>query len=135
MKIILDTNVLVSGIFFRSGPPGKIVIAFIEDKIELIITPNILTEYIDVIKRLQHNFPDVNIDQFLNKLLRYSNIHIPNELPFPICRDPKDDKFIACAITSKTKIIVSGDKDLIDISGYHRIEVLKPTQFVSRYLN
>ena len=52
MKVILDTNVLISGIFFTSGPPGKIVIAFIEDKFELVVSPEILDEYMKIISRL-----------------------------------------------------------------------------------
>ena len=134
MKVILDTNVLASGIFFESGIPGKIVIAFIEDKFELVISPEILDEYIEIVTRLQTNFPNVNIDKFLDKIFRLPAMCIAEKLSKPVSQDPDDDKFIACAIASKTKIIVSGDKHLLDVSGYRGIEVLTPRQFFEKYL-
>lgn len=51
-----------------------------------------------------------------------------------VCADPDDDKFLACALASGARIIVSGDKHLVDVSGYRGIEVLRPRAFVDRYL-
>jgi uncharacterized protein len=51
-----------------------------------------------------------------------------------VCEDPDDDKFIECAIASKTEIIVSGDKHLLKVTGYQGINVLKPREFVDFYL-
>jgi len=63
-----------------------------------------------------------------------SDICQPQELTEPVCTDPDDDKFIACAIASKIKIIVSEDKHLLHVSGYKGIEVLTPRQFVEKYM-
>jgi len=51
-----------------------------------------------------------------------------------VCDDPDDDKFLACALASGSTIIVSGDKHLLKVSGYRKIEVLKPREFVNKYL-
>jgi predicted nucleic acid-binding protein len=51
-----------------------------------------------------------------------------------VCADPDDDKCLACALASGAGIIVSGDKHLVDVSGYRGIEVLRPRAFVDRYL-
>lgn len=51
-----------------------------------------------------------------------------------VCVDPDDDKFIACALASGSKMIISGDKHLLDVNGYRDIEILKPRPFVDRYL-
>lgn len=58
----------------------------------------------------------------------------PPKLPEPVCEDPDDDMFIACALASGAKIIVSGDKLLRNVSGYQNIEILSPRQFFDRYL-
>lgn len=134
MKVILDTNVLASGIFFESGLPGKIVIAFIEDKFELVISPEILDEYVEIVTKLQADSPKLDIDKFLDKIFRLATMCIAEKLSEPVSQDPDDDKFIACAIASKTKIIVSGDKHLLDVSGYKAIEVLTPRRFFEKYL-
>lgn len=52
-----------------------------------------------------------------------------------IVLDPDDNKFIECAVASQSKIIVSGDKHLLDISGYKGIEVIKPRRFIDHYIN
>ena len=51
-----------------------------------------------------------------------------------ICDDPDDNKFMECAIASYSKIIVSGDKHLLKVSGYQGIKVLNPREFVDSYL-
>ncbi|MBA3073196.1 MAG: hypothetical protein FP831_06350 [Anaerolineae bacterium] len=55
-------------------------------------------------------------------------------IPEPICADSDDDKFFACALASGSKLIVSGDKHLLKVSGYKEIEVLKPKVFIDNYL-
>lgn len=51
-----------------------------------------------------------------------------------ICEDRDDDKFVECAVAGHCKMIISGDKHLLKISGYQGISVLKPKAFVDRYL-
>ncbi len=55
-------------------------------------------------------------------------------LPESVCIDPDDDKFLALAIVLNTRIITSGDKHLLDVSGYHGVLVLKPREFADKYL-
>ena len=62
MNIIIDTNVLVSGIFFESGPPDKIIKALISNKFDLAISPEVLTEYIETITELRVDYPQINVD-------------------------------------------------------------------------
>jgi len=63
-----------------------------------------------------------------------SELYHPIELPKDICRDPHDVKFISCALSSNTKVIVSGDKDLLELNGISGIEILAPHNFVKKYL-
>jgi predicted nucleic acid-binding protein len=53
----------------------------------------------------------------------------------PVCEDPDDDKFIACALASGCKVIVSGDKHLLKVSGFGGIRVLRPRAFIDEYLS
>ena len=52
-----------------------------------------------------------------------------------VCRDEDDDKFLSCAIDSKSLYIVSGDKDLLSIGTYENIEIITAAEFCSRYLS
>ena len=134
MKVVLDTNVLVSGIFF-SGPPAKILRAWSQGKFKLMLSPEILDEYTRVSAELAGKFPDIDFRRILDLVVVRSDVCSPDALPQRVCEDPHDDKFIAAAIDSRTKIIISGDKHLLRVSGYHSVSVLTPRQFVARYLS
>ena len=55
-------------------------------------------------------------------------------LPAPVCDDPDDDKFLARALAGRCKIIVSGDKHLLKVTGYRGIKVMRPIDFVEKWL-
>ncbi len=134
MKVILDTNVLISGIFFN-GPPYQILRAWRDGKIEFVISPEILEEYERVGEELSSKNPSVNIQSVLN-LLTVNSLIVPDQpLPEQVSDDPDDEKFLACAISSNTKTIISGDKHLLKVSGFKEIKVLKPRQFLDEYLS
>lgn len=133
MRIILDTNVFISGIFF-SGPPFEILNAWKHSRVQIVLTKEILEEYQRVAKSLMDKFPTVDIFPII-ELLTIHSLFIDTEgILLSVCDDPDDDKFIECAIASKTKIIVSGDKHLLKVTGYQGISVLKPREFVDSYL-
>ncbi len=134
MRVILDTNVLISGVFF-SGPPYQILRAWRDGKLKLVISPEIFEEYERVGEELSKKNPSVDIQSFLN-LVTVNAVIVPEQtLPEQVSDDPDDDKFLACALSSKTKKIISGDKHLLKVIGFRGIEVLKPRQFLDRYLS
>ena len=134
MRIVLDTNVFISGIFW-SGPPFTILDAWKQRKIDLIVSQEILSEYNRVSKELSKKFLSVDLSPFIELLTIHAEMHVAKKLKEPVSRDPDDDKFIACALSAKVKIIVSGDKDLLVTSGHNDILVVKPNVFVRKYLS
>ena len=133
MRIILDTNVLVSGIFF-SGPPSRILGAWRDKKLQLVISTDILAEYQRVAVILGEKYSRVDLRPVLDLLTVNSDIITAPPLLENVTADPDDNMFIACAMASDTKLIVSGDKHLLEIDGYEDIQVLKPRQFINAYL-
>lgn len=80
------------------------------------------------------DYPDIDLGPVLDFVIRNAEIYAAPNLPEAECEDPDDDKFIACALASESKVIISGDKHLLKISGYLNIEMLKPRDFVNKYL-
>ena len=134
MKLVLDTNVFVSGIFFI-GPPFHILQAWRIGKVQLVVSPEILEEYRRVGEILAVEHPAINIEPVLEYTIKNATIFSPPGLPERVCDDPDDDKFFACALASGSALIVSGDKHLLSKSGYRKIEVLKPRDFLNRHLS
>jgi len=133
VKIILDTNVFVSGVFF-SGPPYEILAAWRDGKVQLVISPEILEEYQRVGETLGQRYPGVDLGPILDLLVVQGELRQAPSLPESVCDHPDDDKFLACALASESETIISGDKHLLKVSGYHGIKVVTPRKFLDDFL-
>ena len=133
MKIVLDTNVFVSSVFF-GGPPHKILEAWRDGKIQLLLSPAILEEYQRVLRELAVRFPEIKVEALIDFIIVHSEIILPPSLPPVIQADPSDDKFLECAVAGEATCIVTGDKHLLKLLTFRRIPILKPRQFVEDYL-
>lgn len=134
MKIILDTNVVISGIFF-TGPPFEILSAWQQGKAKIVMSPDILDEYYRVSDELQERFPEIDAEPLLTLIASNCEMIENTSLPFPVCEDPDDDKFIACAVSGNAQCIVSGDKHLLTVGTYENISIVNPSTFLEKYLN
>ena len=133
MRIVLDTNVFISGVFF-SGPPYKILEAWRDGRLVLVVSTEILEEYCRVGENLSSRYTEVDITPVLEFVTINAEIVSPPEFAEPICTDPDDDKFFTCAIAGLCPVIISGDKHLLDKSGFCGIWVRKPRDFVDNLL-
>ena len=134
MNVVLDTNVLISGIFF-SGLPARILGAWADGDFELVVSVEILAEYRWVAERLQKQFPAIDINAILDLVTRESFIVKPVPVPVSACDDPNDLKFLASAVAGHAGVIVTGDKALLRTSGVYGIEVVTPREFARRHIN
>ena len=96
MRVVFDTNVLISGIFF-SGPPARILAAWADDRFELVASVEVLAEYRRVAERLHKKFSSIDINAILDLVTRETRIVEPIPVPGSACDDPDDLKFLACA--------------------------------------
>jgi putative PIN family toxin of toxin-antitoxin system len=133
MKVVLDTNVFISGIFFN-GPPYRILEAWHAGKVQLVVCLEILAEYREVAVRLNRKYRGVDILPIIHLVAGRAEIVRTDPFPQAVCEDPKDDVFLACALAGKTRIIVSGDRHLLNVSGFSGIEILRPKAFVEAFL-
>lgn len=133
MRLVLDTNVFVSGVFFK-GPPYTILDAWRRGKVELVLSLEIFDEYSRTGKRLSEEFRGVDLSPWLRLASSQSTLVTTRPLGRQVCSDREDDKFLECALACEGAIIVSGDKALLRVSGYKGIRVLSPRQFVDENL-
>lgn len=133
MRIVLDTNVLMSAIFF-GGLPFKILQAWRDGKIQFAVCPEILAEYRQVALRLNEKYERLNVLPLLELVAIHAHLVQAAPLSQAICDDPADDIFFACALAARARIIVSGDRHLLTASGRAGIHVLRPRVFADKYL-
>jgi hypothetical protein len=133
VRVVVDTNVLMSGILF-SGPPGRILDAWRDDRLRLVMSPEIVDEYVRVAERLSKQYRAVDVEPILALVVQKAEVVPSVPLPQPVCDDPGDDKFLACALAATAAVVVSGDRKLRAVSGYEGVTVLTPRQFIDEWL-
>ena len=134
MKVVLDSNILVSGIFF-GGIPGRILDLWAEDRLDVYVTPAILEEYLRVIEAMEPGKKPGFLQRYWRALLPKICHFVPDTEPAGrISRDPSDDKFFLCARTAKARYLVTGDKDLKDLVTQENFEIISPRQLIERLI-
>ncbi len=129
MRVVLDTNVLMSALFF-GGIPGRVLDAWRQGRIEIVVSPLVLTEYRRVASELSSRFAPIDVTQILDLITVHAFIVEDRGLTGPICRDADDDVFLACAAAAGAKL-VSGDKDLRAVDGALGVRVLTPRALIT----
>ena len=137
MKIVLDTNVLVSGLLKRESIPGRLFQAVWDGSLELVLSEPLLAELREVLdypkirKRLVTNAIDTEL--FL-ELLPFFTIQVDLtgiEVPRP--RDAADEMVLATLVAAGAEWLVSGDEDLLVLAD--QFPILSPAAFVARFLS
>jgi uncharacterized protein len=133
MRVILDTNVFISGIFF-SGPPSQILKAWANQSFQMVLSQQILDEYQRVAEELSSKFQTIDILPIIELVTIHGQFVDTQGFDISVCEDSDDNKFLECAVAGKCKTIISGDKHLLKLSGYEGITVWSPRNFVDKYL-
>ena len=129
MRVVLDTNVVASAIFF-GGVPGKILSAYFERSFDLVLTPPIADEYAATCSKLGKKVHFNESEKIIDKIIRQAILVQDCAVPVPECEDPDDVMFLEAAIIADAKYIVSGDKHLLDIRRFADIQILKARPFL-----
>lgn len=130
MKAVIDTNVVISGLFWK-GPPAEVLAMWFRKRFEWIVSADILEEYHLTLQALETKYgPSPSAKQVLREISLSATLLVPAKLREQVCTDPDDDKFIAAAVATGTSTIVTGDKALLHTDGYGGIRVIKPVSFL-----
>lgn len=127
MRIVVDTNVIISGLFF-GGNPSKVLMAIVDSKVNALATKEIINEYINVIERMMTNKTKSFELATLDTLFTSFEL-IDRKTVLELSRDPDDNKFIECAIDGNAMYIVSGDNDLLVLKQYNDIKIITVNDF------
>jgi putative PIN family toxin of toxin-antitoxin system len=131
MRIVVDTNIIASAIFF-DGLPEKLTDLILTDSISVIATESIVKEYEKTILYLLNNPKTPKPQMELAALITHLTFIEPHT-QIEICRDPDDDKFISCAKDGLCSHIVSGDKDLLVLGQYENTKISPVRDFLEFY--
>jgi len=129
--VVLDTNLLVGYLLTQGKTITRIIDYWENGDIIVVVSPAIVEELAEVVQRprlRQHMTVD---PQVIINLLLSDAIQTRGDLAFPgASRDPKDDKFLACAVEGEAAYLVSGDEDLLSLKQFRDVLIVSPADFV-----
>lgn len=136
MKVILDTNIVISGILTPGGPPGKIVDLWIDGKIIVVVCQALIDEYFEVLLRPKFKKAGTTIERqdLLMGLLELENsiFVYPRKRLCVISDDTEDNRVLECAVEGEVDYIISGDEHLLALKKFQGIFTISPAEFLAK---
>lgn len=137
MRVVLDTNTLVSGVISPGGPPRRLLDAARGQIFEPCTSAILLAELLDVLSRqkLAARLAQVGLTPqgIVAEIRRLAHMVVPQDVPRVIEADPDDDHVLACALAARADLIVSGDKHLHSLGGHYQgIPIVTPADGLQR---
>jgi putative PIN family toxin of toxin-antitoxin system len=131
LRVVIDTSSLVSYVLTRGELMGRVVAHWRAGTFILLSSPATRAELACVLARPAiRRLAAAPLDELVRGLERFSE-HVQGNLDLAgACRDPKDDKFLACAVEGEAHYLVSSDRDLLDMQRYQQVAIVNPGQFL-----
>lgn len=135
MKVVLDTNTVISGLFWK-GAPRQVLDLARNGVITLFTSPELLAELADVLgrekfaQRLEQ--AQVTVNDLVYGYAALARVIRPQKIQSVILADPDDDRVLACALAAQAEVITSGDSHLLDLKTYQEIKILTANQLIEQ---
>jgi putative PIN family toxin of toxin-antitoxin system len=131
-RVVIDTNIYVSRLIREQSIPGQAVGRAWREAVTLTSSA-ILEELRTVLRRpkFARYIQPEKIDPYIEKVGEFGLVLV-NSPRIRACRDPRDDKFLEVAVDGRADLIVTGDRDLLDLNSFRRVEILTPAEYLKR---
>ena len=135
-RVVLDTNVVVSALVFGGGAAGQIRHVWRQGLCVPLVSRATVEELIRVLGYPKFRLSAEEQHELLADYLPYAHAAVIPQPPpnVPPCRDADDLKFLELAIAGRARALVTGDADLLAVTGLARIDVVTPAQWLARMI-
>lgn len=129
LRVVLDTNVLVSGLL--GGTATEVMRRWRHGASDLVVSEDILGEYEAVLTRPKFKLPPWLVQELLGYIRAQAKWAIPTSVLEFELRDPADIKFLRAALSGQADLVVSEDKDLLEVGDFHGVRIVPPWDLLS----
>jgi len=132
LRVVLDTNVLVSGLAYPASIPGHIVSSWRNGGLEVVLSRFILDEFANVLPGLSRiKLSSAEIRDLVDSLMFLADVVEPDAEQDPTLRDPADQQVLGTLRASGADYLITGDKDLLVLAG--KYPIVTPVIFWGRH--
>ena len=129
MRVVLDTNVLLSATVWRGSVASKLLYKLLQLQANIFCSNEIIREYKRVLKR-DLDYSDEEVFELLEKVFSFVSLVYPKEKVSIVKEDPADDRIIECALASKSDYLVTYDKELLKVVKYKSVKIVRPEELL-----
>jgi putative PIN family toxin of toxin-antitoxin system len=136
LKVVLDTNVIVSGLLTPGGKSSRLIGAFEEGKFQLLVSRDIILEIAEMLARpkiRKYGITPERRERIIKTLLKYSLV-TPGKLKAAFPKDPADEIFLVCAEEGQADYLVTGDNALLRLGNYKSCQIISIEFFLERLI-
>ena len=130
IRIVVDTNVFISGIFWKGNFSSQVIDLWIDRKVDLISSISIIEELTKNLKGFKIKMDEDMIQEWENMILENSLLVEPEEEISIVKEDSDDNKFVEAAVAGKASYIVTQDNHLLKIKVFRKIKILTPKEIL-----
>jgi uncharacterized protein len=131
LRVVLDTNILISAFIFPGGAPEAAYRAALEGRVTLVSSPTLLAEFGRVLFE-KFGWAPEQTEQAVAQIVRIGDIVRPTSAVQVIEHDPADDRVLEAALAGNADVIVSGDRHLLRLGTWRGIEIANAAAFLAR---
>ena len=131
LRVVLDTNILISAFIFPGGPPEAVVRAALDGRVELVTSPPLLAELGRVLADKFGWEPPLAAEA-VTQVARIATVVRPDDRVQVVLDDPDDDRVLEAAAAGRADVIVSGDRHLLRLRSWQGVPIEKAAAFVKR---
>ena len=134
MRLVVDTNVLVSGLLSPYGPPGRILSEIVSGEVRLCLDHRILAEYQEVLRRPRFSFEQRDVVQLLASVQANAELVTCRQLGLALPR-PDDLPFLEVAVTAMAKGLVTGNSAHFPSHMCQGVRIMTPREYIQESVN
>jgi putative PIN family toxin of toxin-antitoxin system len=136
LRVVLDTNIFVSGFISSLGNPARILRLWQCGDIDVLVSAETVVELARVLKtsatlRRRFQYTDTEVGRYIDLIEKVATLIIPQRTVEVVHEDPDDDKFVGLALEGQAKYLISGDPHLLNLGQVQTVVILTPRAFIS----
>jgi len=132
MRIVLDTNVFISGIFWEGNFCSQIIDKWKRGEFQLLSSPNLIEELVKTLRSFKISMPEELIEEWKKIIIKNSIMVYPIVTIKAVNDDPEDNKFVEVAVYGEADYIVSQDKHLLKLKEFKNTKIATPVEFLKK---
>ena len=129
-RVVLDTNILISGLLWPNGSPGNILGLAISQRIQNVVSPLILRELSRILSA-KFRYDVATVSRTLEQVQAFSELFDPPELSPAAVPDPADNAVIACAVFSRAGFLVTGDAVMLAVKRVRQVRIVPAREMLT----